>query len=89
VELKIEVAGDQLAVAIRDNGCGLQSAAAPGADGLAGMRERLRQLGGECLIVSHPGQGTTVEFRLPVNGAASGNASTTPGAALVSFPNEQ
>jgi signal transduction histidine kinase len=30
------------------------------------MRERLRQLGGECRIESHSGQGTTVIFHLPL-----------------------
>jgi signal transduction histidine kinase len=69
-QVKMEVAGNQLVIAIRDNGRGLQAAgAASGQDGLAGMRERLRQLGGECRIASEAGQGTTVEFRLGLNGA--------------------
>ena len=35
--------------------------------GLAGMRERGTSLGGEVVIFSHPGQGTTVQATFPVN----------------------
>ena len=69
VELKIEVAENQLLITIHDNGRGLKSVTgAPGSDGLVGMCERLRQIGGECLIESQAGQGTSVEFRLQLNG---------------------
>ena len=67
-EIKIEVSNNQLLISIHDNGRGLQSANdVCGSDGLTGMRERLRQLGGECLIRSHAGRGTHVEFRLDLN----------------------
>jgi len=69
VRLRIRVEGEEMIVAITDNGRGLQAAAgtAPGKDGLANMRERLSALGGRCEIHSAPGQGTTVLFgvRLP------------------------
>ncbi len=35
--------------------------------GLTGMRERARLLGGECLIESAPGAGTTVKATLPLD----------------------
>jgi len=67
-EIRIEVVEDQLLIAVHDNGRGLEAVTGvPGSDGLAGMRERLRQLGGDCLISSHAGQGTNVEFRLYLN----------------------
>ena len=67
VELRMEVADNELAIAIRDNGRGLPlPESAPGSDGLAGMRQRLEQLGGDCRITSQPGRGTTVEFCLPL-----------------------
>jgi signal transduction histidine kinase len=69
VELKIQVTDAGLWLSIRDNGRGLGSATeTPGSDGLAGMRKRLHDLGGDCLISSSKGQGTTVEFRLALNG---------------------
>jgi signal transduction histidine kinase len=56
-----------LHIRVRDNGCGFAPGAdAPASDGLASMRERLRQAGGECHVQSAPGAGTTVEFRLPI-----------------------
>ena len=33
--------------------------------GLIGMEERVRELGGRLRILSSPGQGARVEFRLP------------------------
>jgi len=34
--------------------------------GLGNLRERMAQLGGACRITSTPGQGTLVEFVVPV-----------------------
>ena len=64
VEVKMEFLNDELTVSIRDNGCGIESSACPGQDGLVGMYERLRQLGGECKITSEPAGGTNVKFRI-------------------------
>jgi len=69
VTIKILTASDQLIIAIHDNGQGMNPGAnQPGSshDGLAGMRDRLAHLGGTCLITSQAGQGTTVEFRIPL-----------------------
>jgi signal transduction histidine kinase len=68
VELKIQTDGDDLVISIRDNGRGMAPgvAAAPGTDGLSGMRERLQQFRGSCRITSNPGEGAIVEFRLPL-----------------------
>jgi signal transduction histidine kinase len=58
-------------VSIRDNGQGLstESGAKPESFGLVGMRERARLLGGHVRIQSVPGQGTTVEIRVPISTA--------------------
>ena len=70
VILKINVVEQQLSVSITDNGCGFEcSSINPGSDGLAGMRDRLQGLGGECAISSQPGHGTVVEFRLRLTAA--------------------
>jgi signal transduction histidine kinase/ligand-binding sensor domain-containing protein len=48
---------------VRDDGCGFDPQAPVERDhwGLLGMRERVKQIGGELLLKSEPGRGTTVE----------------------------
>jgi signal transduction histidine kinase/ligand-binding sensor domain-containing protein len=54
-------------LSVIDNGRGLPAGElAPGADGLANMRERLTQLGGSCRITNLPDGGTEVDFILPI-----------------------
>ena len=51
---------------IVDDGCGFGKGAAKGRGlGLVGMEERVREIGGSIRVVSSPGGGTRVEFRLP------------------------
>jgi signal transduction histidine kinase len=53
-------------VSVRDDGVGFDMAAAPGsAYGLVGMRFRVEAEGGTLTLHSQPGQGTTVQVRLP------------------------
>ena len=67
VAIKMQVIRHQLDITVADNGKGFAlAAAAPGCDGLASMRERMRTLGGRCDLRSEPGKGTTVEFQLPL-----------------------
>ena len=47
------------------------SGSSTGRDGLANMRHRLQQIGGECKILSAIGKGTRVEFLVPVNPATT------------------
>ena len=56
---------------VRDNGRGIspQALASPGSIGLVGMRERAKILGGEVVISSHPGKGTTLTVLLPLQPA--------------------
>jgi signal transduction histidine kinase len=70
---------DLVLVTVRDDGSGLPpqrlaEAAAQGRLGVAqSMQGRLRELGGEAIVTSTPGEGTEVEFRLPVvNGRGRG-----------------
>jgi len=73
LRLAIKLDGQVLSVEIRDNGRGFTGIADfPGADGLENMQNRLRQLGGTAQIRSQPGEGTRIEFRLPVGVAARG-----------------
>ncbi len=59
----------------RDDGCGFDPArVARDHFGLAGMRERLQELGGDLAVESSPGQGTCVTGTLPIAAAATGGA---------------
>jgi glucose-6-phosphate-specific signal transduction histidine kinase len=76
--LRLRVDSGELRFEITDNGRGLEGRLpAPGMDGLTGMQERLRGLGGTCRIESQAGQGTTVEFCLPLNAVAAHGAAPT------------
>lgn len=68
VELGIAVDKRTVVVTVADNGQGFDPAdpAQPGSQGLAGMRQRLRELGGDCEITSAKTQGTTVKLILPL-----------------------
>jgi signal transduction histidine kinase len=64
---------DQVALDIHDNGIGfdpqlLSHSHAPSQTGfgLQTMRERVGQIGGQMIIESHPGGGTTLAFQIPV-----------------------
>lgn len=65
VWLRAKVDAEALEISIEDNGHGFSVAPDDAlADGLRNMRQRLAEVGGECVIKSHPGSGTTVVFRL-------------------------
>ena len=67
VWLRISVKERQLIVEVADNGRGFDLAARrAGSDGLANMNERLKRLGGECIITSDAKSGTTVRFIAPL-----------------------
>lgn len=66
VQLGIE--GDAFVVAISDNGRGFDEAAAStnGGNGLANMRARIVDCGGQLTIQSRNGSGTTIRLRVPL-----------------------
>src|SRR6516162_281585 len=57
--------GPQLALTVRDDGCGVDPLAAPGF-GLRGMQERARALGGSCKVDSARGCGTSIRIMIPL-----------------------
>jgi len=76
---RVEVRGwlerDRLRLRVRDDGVGFDPEASyPGHLGHTSMRERLAALGGHLRLASAPGEGTTVEFDVPLagDGAPSG-----------------
>ncbi|MGH8171774.1 MAG: sensor histidine kinase, partial [Rhodanobacteraceae bacterium] len=70
--MALRVSNGEARLVIEDNGCG--GVIAPG-NGLTGMRERLRALGGDLAIVSEPGRFTRLDAWLPI---------PEPGAAIAS-----
>ena len=69
VILHVEYAADHLRIVVEDNGCGIDSSILQSPRdrhwGLSGMREHAEKIGGKLKIMSRPGLGTEVEFRLP------------------------
>lgn len=70
ISLKQE--GDELVLRIRDDGRGFDVSQLTGIDesgrgaGLFSGKERVRLLGGDCLVESQPGKGTTTTARVPI-----------------------
>ena len=66
VRLRVNVAGPGLRMVIEDNGGGFAPAPENAlADGLRNMRQRMKELGGECRIQSRVGAGTEITVELP------------------------
>ncbi|MGD9944659.1 MAG: PAS domain S-box protein [Burkholderiaceae bacterium] len=65
VALQASACGDDLLIAVRDDGRGMHVPAQPSSFGLLGMHERARAIGGELTLASAPGRGTEVSLRLP------------------------
>ena len=72
VEATLEREADDVVLTVHDNGKGFETGGArkPGSFGLVGLRERAYLLGGEVAVRSSPGQGTTVELRIPTRDIA-------------------
>jgi signal transduction histidine kinase len=76
IDVKLHYGSATAALTVADDGCGFDQndivGAADGHFGLVGMRERASRVG-EFSLTSQPGQGTTIEVRVPVaGGTASG-----------------
>jgi signal transduction histidine kinase len=83
VMIDLAVAGGWLTFSITDNGKGFNpslalaetgylSSQSRGGNGLASMRRRARELGGQFEIITNMGRGTLVSFRLPIAVGMSG-----------------
>ena len=67
VHVSLAAQGGWAVVAVRDDGVGFDpNAAQTAAHGLAGMRFRVQSAKGRLKIKSRPGQGTTIQARLPL-----------------------
>jgi signal transduction histidine kinase len=75
VSVEVEVAGDVLRAAVRDDGVG-------GADlsrgtGLVGLKDRVEALGGRIFLDSRPGAGTSLQAEFPLTAANEGVTSAS------------
>lgn len=67
VEVGFVADGDELLLSVRDSGNGFVHDHDGSGIGLVSMRERATAVGGKFTIISAPGQGTTIEVRIPFN----------------------
>ncbi|QNA90990.1 histidine kinase [Massilia sp. Dwa41.01b] len=67
VRVELALDPDAISMSVSDNGIGLKTGGGqkPGSFGLVGIEERVRILGGKCVITSRPGAGTTVHVSIP------------------------
>ncbi len=68
VRVELAVDPDSITMTVSDNGIGLHKAGGgqkSGSFGLVGIEERVRILGGRCVISSRPNAGTTVHVTIP------------------------
>jgi signal transduction histidine kinase len=68
VGMVLERRGEDVVLAIHDNGRGLDGGGAQGL-GMIGMRARARSTGGDVAVHSRPGEGVAIEVRVPAAGA--------------------
>jgi signal transduction histidine kinase len=67
VRVELAVDPESISMTVSDNGIGLTKAGGqkPGSFGLVGIEERVRIMGGKCVITSVPNAGTLVRVSLP------------------------
>lgn len=66
VRLRVWTQNSTLAFAVEDDGKGFEPATVVRSSGLQNMRDRLEAVGGSLDVTSAPGQGTTIQGRVPV-----------------------
>ena len=64
--VRIEFASNLLKISLKDDGRGFQLAGQRDGHGLTNMKGRMESIGGQCLIESEPGKGTTVHLQLTI-----------------------
>jgi signal transduction histidine kinase/ligand-binding sensor domain-containing protein len=76
-EVQIKISADNnegLFIRMEDNGRGLPSDIAEGANGLKNLRRRLAQIGGKCDITSQHGCGVSIRLNLPLASGTLGRS---------------
>jgi NarL family two-component system sensor histidine kinase LiaS len=74
IEISLQEKGHNIFLKIKDDGIGFEPTKVKQASyGLKNLSERALLLGGDCSILSKPGEGTQVEIRIPVLATAKEN----------------
>ena len=68
VEVRLWTDDEAVLLEVADDGRGFDPGTASAGVGLSAMRERVEELGGEIEVSSHPGEGTKVAVRVPLEG---------------------
>jgi len=66
ISMHMTFTNGELDISIQDNGGGFEPATPTNGNGLPNMKQRLANIGGQCVVESQPGKGTTVRIRLLV-----------------------
>jgi signal transduction histidine kinase len=64
--VNVTVSSGTLAFSVSDNGKGFDADCVEAGEGLYSMRQRAKKIGGELIITSSVGTGTTVLFKAPL-----------------------
>jgi signal transduction histidine kinase len=64
VNVRVSLVNGTLELSIEDDGCGFPDKRASAGNGLANMKHRMQEIGGDCRIESSPGKGTTIRLKL-------------------------
>jgi signal transduction histidine kinase len=67
VTIDIKFTNDLLVISVRDDGSGFKPVGDSGGNGLINMKKRLSDIGGNCIIESQLGKGTTIQMSLNIN----------------------
>ena len=78
VTVELREVGDALHFSVRDNGAGFDPSSTRHGAGTHNMNDRVESLDGSLTIISAPGEGTSVEGRIPVPAAAAAPAPAPP-----------
>ena len=84
VKVEMNAPAREFELKVIDNGKGFETVAAPaakepprgghGGNGLRNMRQRMTSIGGECLVLSRPGEGTAIMMRIPLDPKTAANS---------------
>ena len=74
VEFRMAVSDEILEIEVADNGKGFEGAPEKDSHGLKNLPARLKKIGGDCVVESRLGGGTTVKIRLPLPVSGGTNA---------------